>query len=44
MFNLPVMCLNRKYGVLIGEMLGVVEDVEVEDDDTRWGRFLRVKI
>lgn len=44
MFNLPVMCMNRKYGFMIGETLGSVEEVEVEDNDIGWGRFLRVKI
>lgn len=44
MFYLPVMCINHKYGELIGKTLGVVEEVEVEDDDTGWRRFLRVKI
>lgn len=37
-------CMNHKYGELIKGTVGKVMDVEVETDDMRWGRFLRVRM
>lgn len=34
MYKLHVMCINRKYGFVIGKTLGEVEEVEVDADDT----------
>lgn len=36
--------MNCECGERIGRSLGVVEGVEVDDDDVGWGTFLRVKI
>lgn len=36
------MCMNSYYGIEIGNSIGKVVDVDVEVDDTRCGRFLRV--
>lgn len=33
-YRLPVLCMNRKYGHLIGCSVGEVEEVEVDEDDT----------
>lgn len=42
--DLPLMCMNRFYGNLIGKSIGRVLDVDVEVDDVGWGRLLRVRI
>lgn len=42
--NLPLFGMLRECGERLGSSLGVVEEVEVDEDDVGWGRFLRVKI
>lgn len=38
--RLSVCYMNRYYGKLIGYTIGKVLDVDVDNDDTRWGSFL----
>jgi hypothetical protein len=44
MSNLPLACMSRELGVSIGSSVGVVEEVDVDDDGVGWGEFLRVRI
>lgn len=43
--NMPLVGMNQDCGEKIGRYIGVVEAVEVvdDDDDVGWGNFLRVK-
>lgn len=36
--------MNLCYGNIIGEKIGKVLEVDVDDDDTRWGEFLRIQV
>lgn len=36
--------MNRVYGNLIGKTIGQVLEIDVEDDDTSFGPFLRVQV
>lgn len=40
--ELPVKYMDRFYGTLIGNTIGKVLEFDVENDDTGWGKFLRV--
>lgn len=42
--NLPQVRMFKECGERIGSMLGVVEEVAVNEDDIGWGRLLRLKI
>jgi hypothetical protein len=44
MFDLPLSCMSAAMGHQIGKSVGIVEDVETEDDGVGWGTYLRVKI
>lgn len=44
MHNLSMMCINRQFGTQIGETIGKMMDVDVEEDDTGWKNFPRIKI
>jgi hypothetical protein len=44
MFILPLSCMSAAMGHQIGKSVGIVEDVETEDDGVGWGTYLRVKI
>lgn len=44
MYKMHVMRMNLKYGLLIGKTLEEVEEVEVKEDDTGWGSYLRLRI
>jgi hypothetical protein len=44
MFRLPLACMGWEIGYKIGAMVGVVEDVDVNEDGVGWGEFLRVQI
>ncbi|XP_041011254.1 uncharacterized protein LOC121255023 [Juglans microcarpa x Juglans regia] len=44
MHNLLLVGMNCECGERIGRSLGVVEEVEVDEDDVGWGTFLRVKV
>lgn len=36
--------MNRKNGEFLSEIIGEVEDIDVDEDDVGWGPFLRVKV
>lgn len=36
--------MNIHYGELIGNTIGRVLDVDVDNDDMGWGSFLRVRV
>lgn len=42
--QLPLMGMNKKVGEKVGSALGVMEEVEVEEDDVGWGKYLRVRV
>ncbi|KAF5474901.1 hypothetical protein F2P56_006754, partial [Juglans regia] len=44
MHNLPLGGMNCKMGELIGKSIGKVLEVEGEENEVTWGRFLRVKV
>jgi hypothetical protein len=44
MYNLPLACMGKTSVQKIGASVGVVEDVDVDDDDPGWGEYVRVKI
>jgi hypothetical protein len=44
MSNLPLACMSREVGLNIGSSMGVVEEVDVDDDGVGWGEFLRVRV
>ncbi|XP_059460346.1 uncharacterized protein LOC132189616 [Corylus avellana] len=44
MYKLPLSCMGREMGFKLGAIIGVVEDVDTDDDGIGWGEFLRVKV
>ena len=42
MFYLPLACMNQKVGSQIGASVGVVEEVEMDEEGIGWGEFLQV--
>lgn len=44
MFNLPLSCMVKDVGYQIGSTMGMVEEVETDEDGIGWGKFLRVRI
>ncbi|XP_042983285.1 uncharacterized protein LOC122312689 [Carya illinoinensis] len=42
--DMPLSCMNENRGKQIGNTIGVVEEVDVKEDGSGWGRFLRVLI
>lgn len=44
MYNLPLACMRKEVGQKIGESVGIVEEVDILDEEAGWGTFLRVKI
>ncbi|KAF5449950.1 hypothetical protein F2P56_030343 [Juglans regia] len=42
--NLPLSCMNEDRGRQLGNTIGVVEEVDVKEDGSGWGRYLRVMI
>jgi hypothetical protein len=44
MYNLPLECMGKETGQKIGASVGVVQEVDVEEDEPGWGEYLRVKI
>ncbi|XP_042962426.1 uncharacterized protein LOC122296689 [Carya illinoinensis] len=42
--NLPFVGMNRQLGERIGEAIGKVHTVEVDDQGHGWGSFLRIKV
>lgn len=44
MYNLPLACMSKETRKKIGSSVGVVEEVDVHDDEPGWGEYLKVKI
>lgn len=44
MSNLPLACMDKETGRMLGEIVGRVEDVDTDGRGVVWGEFLRVKI
>jgi hypothetical protein len=44
MFNLPLACMGRDFGIQLGGTVGEVEEVDTNDEGVAWGEFLRVRI
>lgn len=44
MHNFPLCCMNRHTSEQIGNTIGKILEVDVQEDDMAWGRCLRVKI
>lgn len=43
-FNLPLACMSKDVGFQIGSSVGLVVEVDTDEDGVGWGEFLRVKI
>ncbi|XP_059451002.1 uncharacterized protein LOC132181786 [Corylus avellana] len=44
MYKLPLACMGAEVGKQIGSTVGLVEEVDTDEDGIGWGKFLRVKI
>jgi hypothetical protein len=44
MFELPLACMGREMGYKLGSTVGVVEEVDTNEQGIGWGKFLRVHI
>lgn len=44
MFRLPLACMGKEAGFQIGSSIGVVEEVDTDEEGVGWGEFLRVRI
>lgn len=44
MHQLPLGMMNRSYGAFMGEILGDVEEVDVDEDGVGCGLFLKVRV
>lgn len=44
MYNLPLACMNKAMGLHIGALVGEVEEVDVDEEEVGWGKYLRVRI
>jgi hypothetical protein len=44
MYNLPLVCMGREVGYKLGGTVGVVEEVDINEDGVGWGEFLQVRI
>ncbi|XP_059457696.1 uncharacterized protein LOC132187382 [Corylus avellana] len=44
MFNLPLACMGQAVGFQIGSTMGMVEEVETDDEGIGWGKYLRVRV
>ena len=42
--GLPLNLMNEKIGVVLGESIGEVEDVECDEKQVAWGRYLKVRV
>ncbi|KAL5775614.1 hypothetical protein ACOSP7_013171 [Xanthoceras sorbifolium] len=43
LFNVPLMCMNRRTAKMLAGMIGEVVDVPIESKNC-WGKFIRVKV
>lgn len=44
MFNLPLACISQTVGSQIGSSMGMVEEVDMDEEGLGWGEYLRVRI
>jgi hypothetical protein len=44
MINLPLACMCKDVGYQIGSSVGIVKEVETDDEGVAWGEYLRVRI
>jgi hypothetical protein len=44
MFKLPLACMGRDMGYKLGSTVGVVEEVDTNEEGIGWGKYLRVRI
>jgi hypothetical protein len=44
MYNLPLACIGKSTGGKIGSFVRIVEEVDVQEEATGWGEYLRVKV
>ena len=44
MFDLTLACMSKEVGQTLGETMGIVEDVDTNEEGVGWGKFLRVRI
>ena len=42
--RLPLGLMTEKIGIILGETIGEVEEVDVEEGQMVWGRYLRVRV
>jgi hypothetical protein len=43
-FNLPLACMSESMGFRLGNSVGQVAEVEMDEVGVGWGEYLRVKI
>jgi hypothetical protein len=43
-YDMPLTCMNREVGHMIGATIGLVEEVDVTGDGVGWGRCLRIRV
>lgn len=44
MHNLPLVCMTKEIGSQIGSTIGMVKEVDVNEDEIGWGSYRRVRI
>lgn len=44
MYKLPLACMGREVGQKLGSIVGVVEEVDTNEDEIGWGEYLHVRI
>jgi len=44
MYNLLLACMGKEVGQKIGASVGMVDEVDILDDEVGWGEYLRVRI
>ncbi|XVF32015.1 hypothetical protein REPUB_Repub17cG0045000 [Reevesia pubescens] len=42
--GLPIGLMNENVGIVLGDSLGDVEEVEILEDKFAWGRYMRVRV
>ncbi|KAJ4706539.1 Zinc CCHC-type-like protein [Melia azedarach] len=42
--NLPIMCMNRDVGTMLGQMIGEIEEVESRQTKACLGKYMRVRV
>ena len=43
MLNLPLACMGKEVGFQIGSTLGIVKEVDMDEEGVGWGKFLRIR-